>query len=120
MHTDHSSINTVDRPLVLHNILHVPKIAKYLLSVHKFPCDNDVFFEYHPWHFSIKDHQSKKNLLDGRCESSLYPIKAQDLSALKRALAARSISYSQWHACLDHPSPQVVRSILHLNKIPCP
>jgi hypothetical protein len=47
MHTDHSSINTVDRPLVLHNILHVPKIAKYLLSVHKFPCDNDVFFEYH-------------------------------------------------------------------------
>jgi hypothetical protein len=37
MHTGHSSINTVDRPLVLHNILHVPEIAKHLLSVHKFP-----------------------------------------------------------------------------------
>jgi hypothetical protein len=120
MHTGHSSINTADRPLVLRNILHVPEIAKHLLSVHKFFCDNDVFFEYHPWHFSIKDRQPRKSLLDGRCELGLYPIKAQDLLALKRALVARSISYSQWHACLGHPSPQVVRSILHLNKIPCP
>jgi hypothetical protein len=57
--------------------------------------------------------------LDGRCESGLYPIKAQDLPALKHALAARSISYSQWHARLGHPSPQLVQSILHLNKISC-
>jgi hypothetical protein len=48
MHTGHSSINTADRPLVLRNILHVPEIAKHLLSVHKFFRDNDVFFEYHP------------------------------------------------------------------------
>jgi hypothetical protein len=43
----------------------------------------------------------------------------QDLPALKHALAARSISYSQWHARLGYPSPPVVRSILHMNKISC-
>jgi hypothetical protein len=26
------------------------------------------FFEYNPWYFSIKDRQSRKSLLDGRCE----------------------------------------------------
>lgn len=55
MHVGHSSINTAARPLVLRNTLHVPEITKHLLSVHKFSRDNDVFFEYHPWHFSIKD-----------------------------------------------------------------
>jgi hypothetical protein len=43
----HSSINAA-RQLVLHDVLHIPKIAKHLLSVHKFSRDNDVFFEYHP------------------------------------------------------------------------
>jgi hypothetical protein len=117
MHVGHSSINTAARPLVLRNTLHVPEITKHLLSVHKFSRDNDVFFEYHPWHFSIKDRQSRKSLLDGRCESGLYPIKAQDLPVLKHALATRSISYSQRHARLGHPSTQVVWSILHLNKL---
>ena len=120
MHIGHSSINTATRPLALRKILHLPEIAKHLLSVHKFTRDNDVFFEYHPWHFSIKDRRSRRSLLDGQCNLGLYPIKTSDLPALKHALTARSTSYSQWHARLEHPSPQVVRSILHLNKIPCP
>jgi histone deacetylase 1/2 len=63
MHIGHSSLNTADRPLALRNILHIPNITKNLLSVHKFSRDNDVFFEYHPWHFSIKDRQSRRSLL---------------------------------------------------------
>jgi hypothetical protein len=118
-HTGHCSIHTAARPLALRKVLHVPQIAKNLLSVHKFSRDNDVFFEYHPWHFSIKDRQSRRSLLEGRCESGLYPIKATDVPPLKRALATRTISSSQWHARLEHPSPQGVRSILVLNKLPC-
>ena len=57
LQTDHSSINTAACHLALRNILHVPKISKHLLSVHKFSRNNDVFFEYHPWHFSIKDRR---------------------------------------------------------------
>jgi hypothetical protein len=48
MHIGYSSINTADHPLALCNILHVPAIAKPLLSVHTFSRDNDIFFEYHP------------------------------------------------------------------------
>jgi hypothetical protein len=118
-HTGHCSIHTAARPLALRKVLLVPQIAKNLLSVHKFSRDNDVFFEYHPWYFSIKDRQSRRSLLEGRCESGLYPIKATDVPPLKRALATRTISSSQWHAWLGHPSPQVVRSILVLNKLPC-
>lgn len=70
MHIGHSSINTTTRPLVLRSILHVPEISKHLLSVHCFSRDNDVCFEFHPWHFSIKDRKSGKSLLDGRCECS--------------------------------------------------
>jgi hypothetical protein len=119
MHIGHSSLSTATHPLALRKILHALEIAKHLLSVHKFSRENDVFFEYHPWHFSIKDRQSRRSLLDGPCKSGLYPIKSSDLPALKHALTAGSASYSQWYARLGHPSPQVLRSILHLNKIPC-
>jgi hypothetical protein len=118
-HIGHSSLNTANHPLVLRNILHVPNITKNLLSVHKFSQDNDIFFEYHPWHFFIKDRQWRKSLQDGRCESGLYPIKSTNFPVLKHALAARSTTYSHWHARLGHPAPQVVQSILHLNELSC-
>jgi hypothetical protein len=58
--------------------------------------------------FSIKDQHSRKSLLDGQCESGLYPIKLTNIPTLKHALAARSTTYSHWHARLGHPAPQVV------------
>ena len=94
MHTGHSLINTATRSLALRNILHVPEIFKHLISVHKFSRDNDVFFEYHPWHFSIKDQWSRKILLDERCEFSLYPIKSSDVDDLKHALVSRSTTHA--------------------------
>lgn len=54
-HLGSCSINTASRPLTLNNVLHVPEIAKNLLSVHKLSRDNNVYFEFHPWHFFIKD-----------------------------------------------------------------
>jgi hypothetical protein len=55
MHVGSYSINTDTRPLALNNVLHVPEISKHLLSVHKLSRDNNVFFEFHPWYFLIKD-----------------------------------------------------------------
>lgn len=117
-HTGHSSIDTVDRPLVLRNILHVPAITKHLLSVHKFTLDNKVFFEFHLWHFLVKDHLTWKTLLARQCKGGLYHLKPSDAAALKEAFINRSLpSRAQWHARLGHPSPPVVQSILYLNKI---
>jgi hypothetical protein len=105
------------RPLALRNILHVPDISKNLLSVHKFSRNNDVFFEYHPLHFFVKDRQWRQALLEGRCESGLYPIKPSNAASLHHALLSRSANRAQWHACLGHPSNQTVQSILCLNNI---
>jgi hypothetical protein len=114
LHTGHSPINTAARPLTLRNILHVPTIAKHLLSVHKLSRDNNVFFEFHPWHFSIKDCMTRRSLLVRRCEVGLYPLKPLDVDVLKQAIMSQSTSHAQWHA-----STQVVRSILCLNNIYC-
>jgi hypothetical protein len=98
LHTGHSSIHTVGRLLVLRNILHVPAITKHLLSVHKFTLDNKVFVEFHPWHFLIKDHLTRKTLLAGRCKGGLYHLLPSDAAALKEAFISRSLpSRAQWH-----------------------
>jgi hypothetical protein len=79
-HLGSCSIKTDTRPLALNNVLHVPKIAKHLLSIHKLSHDNDIFFEFHPWYFFIKDQATRNLLLEGKCESGLYPIIPSDKS----------------------------------------
>ena len=54
-HTGHSQIPSLDRPLNLNNIFHVPKIKCYLLSVHRFTKDNNVLIEFHHDLFFVKD-----------------------------------------------------------------
>ena len=118
MHLGSCSINTAIRPLALNHVLHVPNISKHLLSVHKLSRDNNVFFEFHPSYFLIKDRITKKLLLEGRCESGLYPIKPSDVASLKHALVSTTACSDQWHARFGHPSPQVVKSLLRLHNLP--
>jgi hypothetical protein len=118
MHIGSCSFNTTTRPIALNNVLHVPDISKHLLSVHKLARDNNIFFEFHPYHFLIKDEPTKQVLLEGRSEFGLYPIKPSDVEFFKQALLSVKVSSEQWHAQFGHPSTPVVRSILHLNKLP--
>ena len=55
LHTGHSHISTPSWSLQMSNILHVPNIARNLLSVHCFSTDNNVLFEFHPDDFLVKD-----------------------------------------------------------------
>jgi histone deacetylase 1/2 len=119
LHTGSCSLHTDTRPLALNNVLHVPNISKHLLSVHKLSRDNNVFFEFHPWSYFIKDRATRQLLLEGKCESGLYPIKPSNAASLRQAFVSSSVQPDQWHARFGHPSPQVVRSILRLNNLPC-
>jgi histone deacetylase 1/2 len=117
-HVGHSTLNTTAKPLALRNILHVPHITKNLLSAHKLTKDNNVFVEIHPYHFVVKELESRRRVLEGRCEAGLYPIRPSEIKANKCAmLSSTSTSKEQWHRRLGHPSSQVVHSILRLNKI---
>jgi hypothetical protein len=119
MHIGSCSINTASRPLSLNNVIHVLEIAKHLLLVHKLANDNNVFFEFHPYYFFIKDITMRQVLLEGKSEADLYPIKLSDIETFKQALLHVKVSPDQWHARFGHPSNQVVRSILRLNNLPC-
>jgi histone deacetylase 1/2 len=46
-------------------MLHVPNISKNLLSVSKFAQDNNVIFEFHPYHCFVKSQGSNQVLLEG-------------------------------------------------------
>jgi histone deacetylase 1/2 len=50
-HIGHSLVHTPTRNLHLNNILHVPKAAKNLVSVHRLTKDNSAFLEFHPEYF---------------------------------------------------------------------
>jgi len=58
----HAILHTPDKDLHLNKVLHVPSIKKDLLSVHKLTRDNDIFVEFHPNFFLIKDRETKRIL----------------------------------------------------------
>jgi hypothetical protein len=43
--------------------------------VYKILRDNNVFFEYHPYWFFIKDRATRNTILEGKFLRGLYPIK---------------------------------------------
>jgi hypothetical protein len=73
-HIGQSTIHSCNRNLILKDILHVPTASKNLVYVHKFTRDKNSFFEIHLWHFSLKDRDTKKLLLEGKCRNGLYSI----------------------------------------------
>jgi len=102
----HSTLRSPSSDLHLNNILHVPKASKSLVSVNRLTRDNDVFLEFHPDHFSIKEQVMKRTLLSGRCEGRLYPLQS---SPNKQALGVIKPSTSLWHHRLGHASTREVQ-----------
>ena len=107
------------RDLVLNRVLHVPEASKNLISVHKLAADNNVFLEFHPDFFLVKDQASKKTLLQGRCRRGLYPLPAVSLQSQKLACAAAKPSSTIWHSRLGHPSFSIVHQVISKNNLPC-
>jgi hypothetical protein len=58
-HIGNSSTYSPVRSLQLNNVLYVPSAKLNLYSIHKISRDNNVFFEYHPYWFFIKDRATR-------------------------------------------------------------
>jgi hypothetical protein len=106
LHTESCLLKTDTRPLALNSVIHVPEISRHFLSVHKLSRDNNVFFEFHPWYFLIKDWKTQNLLLEGKCESGIYPFKPSDVEFLHQVF----VSYSARpdHARFGHPFSPIV------------
>lgn len=114
-HVGSSILHTPNSSIHLNKILHVPQAHKNLVFVHRLARDNDVFLEFHPDNFFIKDQDTRSTILEGRCEKGLYPLKVQQN---KQALGVTKASTSLWHHRLGHASSHVVHQILQRHKLP--
>ena len=78
-----------------------------------------MFVEFHPWFFYVKDQDTKRVLLKGRCVGGLYPLVSSSSLRNKQVFSATKLSATRWHDRLGHPSFKIVQQILSHNKIPC-
>jgi hypothetical protein len=66
-HIGHNTIHTPCRQLQLNKILHVPQASNNHISVHCLASDNNVFLQFHPHFFCIKDLDMRNVLLKVPC-----------------------------------------------------
>lgn len=111
----HAIVRAPGRILHLNNVLHVPQANKNLVSVHRLATDNQAFLEFHPDFFFIKDKETKKVLLEGKCKGVLYPLPGDG----SEALSAIKPSGARWHSRLGHPVPPIVQRVINKNNLPC-
>jgi hypothetical protein len=97
IHVGEATIHTQNHNLKLNHVLHVPQARKNLISVHRFTFDNNVFLDYHPYFFFIKDWTTRKLLLKGRCHKCLYPL---PISCARHVLGVSRSSLHRWHSRL--------------------
>jgi hypothetical protein len=116
-HVGHTTVPTQSRSLHLNNVLHVPKAAKNLVSVHRLTKDNSAFIEFHPDFFLIKDQDTRRTILRGPCHRGLYPLSTD--SSLKQANAVDKPTVSKWHNRLGHPSLPMVTKVIDNNNLSC-
>jgi hypothetical protein len=114
-HIGQTTIRTPDRNLHLVDVLHVPSTKKNLVSVHKLASDNNVFLEFHPNFFLIKDRDTKTILLEGPCNKGMYPLPST--TGAKQAFGVNKVSFDRWHSRLGHASVPIVEKVLRTHKL---
>lgn len=119
-HVGSTSFISNSSNFVLNDILHVPSLTKSLLSVNKFTTDNDVFFEFHPTYFVVKDRKSGRALLSGPSKHGMYQFSTSIFSSppSPSAFLSAKASSDRWHNRLGHPHSRVLHQILRDNKLP--
>jgi len=92
------------------------------MSVHKPVSDNNVFAEFHPDFFCVKDKATKRVLLHGTSRNGLYPVSCSSPSSAPlhcQGLAATTTSLDLWHRRIGHPSSSIVDYVTRSNKLAC-
>jgi hypothetical protein len=73
LHTGLATLPSPKRIFQLPSLLHVLAIQKNLISINQFTRDNNLFFEFHPSYFCVKDIRTRSLLLQSPSNGALYP-----------------------------------------------
>jgi hypothetical protein len=79
LHTGLASLPSTHRTFYLPSLLHVPEFTKHLLFVNQFTKYNNVYIEFHPRFFYVKDHLTHRLLLQGPSKRGLYSLLTKTL-----------------------------------------
>jgi hypothetical protein len=115
-HIGHTKIYTPHRSFTLSSVLHVLAIRKHLLSVQKFCLDNNIYFEFHPFVFYVKDLNTNQVHLSSQSQDGLYALSKSLLYFMSR-ISTPMKSFSQVRVnmvfilCLGLPSRQFLKPI---------
>ena len=71
-HIGSLALHSPHRTFTLRDTLCVPNLCKNLISVHHLTKQNNVFVEFHPFYFLVKDKISGAILLKGACNNGIY------------------------------------------------
>lgn len=110
------------RPLHLHNVLVCPSIIKNLVSVRQFTKDNSVSVEFDPFGFSIKDFNTRMNLLRCNIDGPLYSITSPlspSSSSSPQVMVATVPDSLLWHRRLGHLGNTTLQSLISSRLINC-
>lgn len=118
-HIGTASIKTPSKPLHLHKVLTVPKIASNLLSVSKLCKSNHCSVEFFSDCFVVKDLTSGQVLLQGPVKQDLYHLPTSlTIPSTHKAFTSSIQSTSTWHHKLGHPSSKIMKHLVSSHHIP--
>ena len=105
----------------LKNVLHAPRLIKNLISVHKFTIDDNVFIEFDPLDFSVKELGTGTILLRSNSNGDLYPLTLSTGATISSSSpsAFTTLSSTIWHSRLVHLGDVILNSLRSSKIIDC-
>ncbi|KAB2608352.1 hypothetical protein D8674_011520 [Pyrus ussuriensis x Pyrus communis] len=124
-HIGSSAIHTSDHSLVLRKVLHVPNIARNLLSVKQLCADNNSWFICDECEFFVQDKKTREVVYHGKSKpEELFQIPVVKASKGHKFVTRDPVAYfgkmvksDIWHQRLGHPAHDVVAAMLRQSKV---
>ena len=119
-HIGSTKLSTPTSFFLLHDVLHVSHITKYLISVHKFTTNTSTSIEFHLPYFFVKDRTTGGVLLRRLSRDGLYlfPSTSNKLPSSSSVFVGECISLVQWHSHLGHPAFHIANNVLSKFSLP--